>query len=505
MYPYISIEGGKNAMEYNDIYRDISERTNGDIYIGVVGPVRTGKSTFIKRFMETLVLPHIKNEYSKERTQDELPQSGDGKVITTTEPKFIPNEAIGITIGGDFNVKVRMIDCVGYMVSEAEGHLYNNTPRMVKTPWIEEEIPFTQAAEIGTKKVITDHATIGIVVTADNTITDISRGSYIESEERAIKELKKLEKPFVVIYNTKKPFDANVVEETAHLSREYDVPVLPMDVAQMKTEDIHQVLEKILYEFPLSEIQFMLPKWVETLDNEHWVKKAWIDYVKEYIYPLENIRQMREAINGFKNIDFVKNIYMEKIELGEGIVKVDINTTEDLFYQVLSETTGMQIHGDHELMSLIKELAATKKEYDKVAYALNEVKEKGYGVVSPIFEELKLEEPEIVKQGNRFGVKLRASAPSYHIIRADIQTEVSPIVGTEKQSEDLVNSLLSEFETDPVKIWESNIFGKSLHELVNEGLQNKLYRMPEDAQQKLQETLQKIINEGNGGIICILL
>ncbi|PHV71131.1 stage IV sporulation protein A [Sporanaerobium hydrogeniformans] len=492
-------------MEYNDIYRDISERTNGDIYIGVVGPVRTGKSTFIKRFMETLVLPHIKNEYSKERTQDELPQSGDGKVITTTEPKFIPNEAIGITIGGDFDVKVRMIDCVGYMVSEAEGHIYNNAPRMVKTPWFEEEIPFSQAAEIGTKKVITDHATIGIVITADNTITDISRGSYIEAEERAIKELKKLGKPFVVVYNTKKPFDTTVVEEVATLSREYDVPVMPMDVAQMKTEDIHQVLEKILYEFPLSEIQFMLPKWVETLDNEHWVKKAWIDYVKEYIFPLENIRQMREAINEFKNVDFVKNIYMEKIALGEGIVKVDINTTEELFYQVLSETTGMEIHGDHELMSLIKELAATKKEYDKVAYALNEVKEKGYGVVSPIFEELKLEEPEIVKQGNRFGVKLRASAPSYHIIRADIQTEVSPIVGTEKQSEELVNSLLSEFEKDPVKIWESNIFGKSLHELVNEGLQNKLYRMPEDAQQKLQETLQKIINEGNGGLICILL
>ncbi|WP_069997596.1 stage IV sporulation protein A [Cellulosilyticum sp. I15G10I2] len=492
-------------MEYYDIYRDISERTNGDIYIGIVGPVRTGKSTFVKRFMETLVIPNIKNDYSKERTQDELPQSGDGKMITTTEPKFIPNEAIGITIGGDFEVKVRMIDCVGYMVPEAEGHLYNNVPRMVKTPWFEEEIPFAQAAEIGTKKVITDHSTIGIVVTTDGSITEISRNSYIEAEQRAIRELKKLGKPFIVVYNTKKPFDAETVEASNMLSREYDVPVVPMDIAQMKSEDIHQLLEKILYEFPLNEIQFMLPKWVETLDNEHWVKKAWIDYIQEFIFPLENIRQIREAVDQFRDMDFIKNVYLEKIQLGEGVVKVDVNTTDDLFYQVLSETTGMEIHGDHELMILIKELASTKKEYDKVAYAMNEVKEKGYGVVSPIFEELTLEDPEIVKQGNKFGVKLRASAPSYHIIRANIQTEVSPIVGTEKQSEDLINYLLSEFETDPGKIWQSNIFGKSLHELVNEGLQNKLYRMPEDAQQKLQETLQKIINEGNGGLICILL
>ncbi len=492
-------------MEYYDIYRDISERTNGDIYIGIVGPVRTGKSTFVKRFMETLVIPNIKNDYSKERTQDELPQSGDGKMITTTEPKFIPNEAIGITIGGDFEVKVRMIDCVGYMVPEAEGHLYNNVPRMVKTPWFEEEIPFAQAAEIGTKKVITDHSTIGIVVTTDGSITEISRNSYIEAEQRAVHELKKLGKPFIVVYNTKKPFDAETVESANILSREYDVPVVPMDIAQMKSEDIHQLLEKILYEFPLNEIQFMLPKWVETLDNEHWVKKAWMEYIREHIFPLENIRQIRDVVDEFRNIDFIKNVYLEKIQLGEGVVKIDVNTTEELFYQVLSETTGMEIHGDHELMILIKELASTKKEYDKVAYAMNEVKEKGYGVVSPIFEELTLEDPEIVKQGNKFGVKLRASAPSYHIIRANIETEVSPIVGTEKQSEDLINYLLSEFETDPAKIWQSNIFGKSLHELVNEGLQNKLYRMPEEAQQKLQETLQKIINEGNGGLICILL
>lgn len=492
-------------MEHYNIYKDISERTNGDIYLGVVGPVRTGKSTFIKRFMEALVIPNIQNEYSKDRAQDELPLSGDGKIITTTEPKFIPNEAVKVSIGKEVAVKVRMIDCVGYIVPEAEGHMNNAQPRMVKTPWFDEEIPFAQAAEIGTKKVINDHSTIGIVVTTDGSITDIPRSSYIEAEERAINELKRIGKPFVVIYNTKRPFDQSVLEETTILSREYNVPVMPMNVAQMKVEDINQVLEKVLYEFPLNEIQFMLPKWAETLDNTHWFKKEWLGYIKEFIYPLENIRQMKEVLDQFRKIDTIKSIYLEKIELGEGIVRIDVNTADELFYRILSETTGMEISGDHELMALIKELSEIKREYDKVAYALNEVKERGYGIVTPVFDELTLEEPEIIKQGNRFGVKLRASAPSYHLIRANIQTEVSPIVGSEKQSEDLINHLLSEFETDPTKIWESNIFGKSLHELVNEGVQNKLYRMPEDAQVKLQETLEKIINEGNGGLICILL
>jgi stage IV sporulation protein A len=494
-------------MEYYDIYRDISERTNGDIYLGVVGPVRTGKSTFIKRFMEALVIPNIQNEYSKDRAQDELPLSGDGRLITTTEPKFIPNEAVNIAIGSDLDVKVRLIDCVGYIVPEAEGHMNNNQPRMVKTPWFEEEIPFVQAAELGTKKVINDHSTIGIVITTDGTITDIPRNSYIEAESRVVNELKKLGKPFVVVYNTKKPYDSDVQESAAALSREYDVPVVPMDVAQMKVEDINQLLEKVLYEFPLNEIQFMLPKWVEALENDHWLKKQWVNAIKEYIYPLENIRQIKQALEQFKEMDIIKSIYLEKIKLGEGIVKIDVNTADDLFYKILSETTGMEISGDHELMSLITELAETKREYDKVATALKEVREKGYGIVSPIFEELTLEKPEMVKQGNKYGVKLHASAPSYHIIKANIETDVSPIVGTEKQSEDLINYLLSEFETEPSKIWESNIFGKSLHELVNEGLQNKLAHLADeaDAQMKLQETLEKIINEGDGGLICILL
>ncbi|ONI44231.1 stage IV sporulation protein A [Candidatus Epulonipiscium fishelsonii] len=493
-------------MEHYDIYRDISERTDGDIYLGIVGPVRTGKSTFIKRFMESLVIPNIQNEYSKERAQDELPQSGGGSIITTTEPKFIPNEAVSITIGGDFEVNVRLIDCVGYVIPDAEGYMYSdNTPRMVKTPWYSEEIPFTQAAEIGTRKVINDHSTIGVVITTDGSITGISRSSYIDAEERSVNELKKLGKPFVVLYNTKKPFDQEVIGDTSALAEKYNVPVIPIDIAQMKMEDINQILERVLYEFPLNEIQFMLPKWSETLDNEHWFKKSWINAIREYIYPLENIRQVKETLDKFKDLEHIKNIYLEKIQLGDGILKVDVHTDDDLFYKILSETTGMEINDDHELMELIKELAVIKKDYDKVASALNDVKRKGYGVVKPLLEESTLEQPEIIKKGNNFGIKLRASAPSYHIIRADIQTEVVPTVGSDKQSEEFINSLISIFEEDPAQIWNSQIFGRSVYSMLEEGMQNKLYRMPEDAQEKLQETLQKIINEGTGGLICIIL
>ncbi|WP_010168042.1 stage IV sporulation protein A [Candidatus Epulonipiscium viviparus] len=491
-------------MENYDIYRDIQERTAGDIYLGIVGPVRTGKSTFIKRFMEALVIPNIQNEYSKERAQDELPQSGGGTMITTTEPKFIPNEAVNITIGGDFSVNVRLIDCVGYVIPDAEGYLYtDNTPRMVQTPWYNEDIPFTQAAEIGTKKVINDHSTIGIVVTTDGSITDIPRSSYLDAEDRVITELKSLGKPFIVIFNTKKPFDQEVLAQSSQLSQQYDVPVVPLDVAQMKIDDINQILERVLYEFPLNEIQFTLPKWAETLENDHWFKQEWIAQIKEHIYPLENIRQVKDTINKLTNIPNVKNVYLEKIQLGDGVIKVVVHTSDDLFYKVLSETTGLDIHGDHELMSLIKNLAQTQKEYDKVALALEDVRRKGYGVVSPSKDEFILETPETISQGTSHGVKLCATAPSYHIIRADIQTEVSPIIGTEEQVQQVIDELT---HTTPEYMWETNImFGRTLYDIVNEGLQNKLYKIPEDAQQKLQETLQKIINEGTGGLLCIIL
>lgn len=495
----------EDLMENYDVYKDISERTNGDIYIGVVGPVRSGKSTFIKRFMEELVIPNIPNEHSKQRTQDELPQSGDGKTITTTEPKFIPNEAVPIAIGGDFEVKVRMIDCVGYMIPDTDGHMHDDTPRMVKTPWFEEEIPFSQAAEVGTKKVVTDHSTIGIVITTDGSVTEFERADYEEAEQRVVDELKELGKPFIVVYNTNRPYDAKSIEATKELSQRYNVPVVPMNVAQIKMDDINALLEKVLYEFPLSEMQFGFPRWIETLEHDHWLNKQLIDRVKEIVYPLENIRQVKDSLGDFRDEDIIKNVFLEKIQLGDGIVKLDVTAADDLFYRILSETTEMEISGDHELIRLIKQLSDTKKEYDKVSYALHEVKQKGYGVVTPVFEELILEEPSLVKQGSKYAVKLRASAPSYHIIKANIETDISPIVGTKEQSEDLVDYLTKEFELDPKKVWESNIFGKSIHELVNEGLQNKLYHMPVDAQEKLQETLQKIINEGSGGLICIIL
>ena len=492
-------------MEDFNIYHDISTRTNGDIYIGVVGPVRTGKSTFIKRFMDLLVLPNMDNAYSRERAKDEMPQSAAGKTIMTTEPKFVPNEAVTITLDENIDLKVRMIDCVGYMVPGASGHLEGEEPRMVNTPWYDHQIPFIEAAEIGTKKVINEHSTIGIVVTTDGSITDIERENYIEAEERVVNELKNLKKPFVILLNTTRPYDAQTIELKEELYNKYKVPVLAVNCAQLKTEDIHQMMEKILYEFPIQEININVPGWLETLENNHWLKSQLIIAVKETAQPIYKLREIKETLPAFEKYEFLKKAHLEKINLGEGIVKIDITLKEDLFYQVLSETTGVKIEGEHQLIALMKKLAHTKKEYDKVAYALQEVRQKGYGVVTPVLEELKLEEPEIVKQGNKFGVRLRASAPSIHLIRADIETEVSPIVGTEKQSEELVNYLMSEFETDPRKIWESNIFGKSLHELVNEGLQNKLYRMPEDAQMKLQETLQKIINDGSGGLICIIL
>ncbi len=492
-------------MEGFDIYKDIAERTNGDIYIGVVGPVRTGKSTFIKRFMDLLVIPNIENAYTKERAKDELPQSSAGKTIMTTEPKFVPNEAVEIKLDDKLSFKVRMIDCVGYLVDGASGYLDEGEPRMVSTPWSEEKIPFSEAAEIGTKKVINEHSTIGIVITTDGTITDIERNNYIESEERVINELKAINKPFIMLLNTTRPYSPEVEDLKNEMIEKYKVPVLAINCAQLKVEDINNIMEKVLYEFPTKEIRINLPKWIETLGMDHWLKQSIIKSVKDSIKQVNKLREVKDSVLSFEDNEFIKKAYIDKINLGEGSADIEITMDDSLFYKVLSETTGMEINDEYQLISTIKVLAEDKREYDKVKYALEEVRRKGYGVVTPVLEEMKLETPEIVKHGSRFGLKLKASAPSIHLIRADIETEVSPIVGTEKQSEELVNYLTKEFETDPSKIWELNIFGKSLHDLVNEGLQNKLYRMPEDSQMKLQETLQKIINDGSGGLICIIL
>ncbi len=423
----------------------------------------------------------------------------------TTEPKFVPNEAVEITVGDNLKLKTRLVDCVGYLVNNAIGYLEDDVPRMVRTPWSEEEIPFEQAAEIGTKKVIQEHSTIGILVTTDGTITDIPREDYISAEERVVKELKELNKPFIIILNSEEPYSEYTKELARKLEDKYKTAVIPTNCAELNTDDLNDIFARILYEFPIDQININFPRWVDGLDDSHWLKKGLYDEIKDAFSDVKVLKQIDTGIGRIQRTEIIEKTSLTEITLGNGNVNISIDLKEELFYKVLTEISGVDICNEGDLFSIITELASTKKEYDKIAYALEEVKQKGYGIVTPSMDELILDEPEMVKQGSRFGVKLKAKAPSIHMIRADIETEVSPIVGSEKQSEELVNYLLSEFENDPKKIWESNIFGKSLHELVNEGLQNKLCRMPEDAQSKLQETLERIVNEGSGGLICIIL
>ncbi len=492
-------------MNNYNIYRQIAERTKGDIYIGVVGPVRTGKSTFIKRFMDLLVIPNIENEYDRERAKDELPQSATGRTIMTTEPKFVPNEAVEIMLDEKAQLKVRLVDCVGYLVKGALGYLENNAPRMVSTPWFDHQIPFEEAAELGTRKVITEHSTIGLLVTTDGSITEIEREEYVEAEKRVVNELKSINKPFIILLNSTRPFSNETVKLAKELEEKYMVPVLNINVAQMRVEDINSIMEKVLFEFPVCEIGINLPGWVDALDSTHWLRAKLMDSLKETFKNIRKIREIKDTTAKLNELEFVKKAQIEKINLGTGSISMEMSAPDELFYGIISELTGLDIENDRKLVSLMRELALIKKEYDRIENALREVKVKGYGMVMPQMEELSLEEPEIIKQGNRFGVRLRASAPSIHMIRADIETEIAPLVGSEKQSEELVDYLLKEFENEPGKIWDSNIFGKSLHDLVTEGLYNKLSRMPEDSQLKLQETLQRIINEGTGGLICIII
>lgn len=487
-----------------DVYNDIQARTGGEIYIGVVGPVRTGKSTFIKRFMDLLVIPNIEDVHSRERAVDELPQAAAGKTIMTTEPKFIPKEAAEIALDDSTKVKIRLIDCVGYMVDGASGHIENEHERMVRTPWYDHEIPFTQAAELGTRKVINDHSTIGIVVTTDGSFGDIPRVNYMVPEERTIDELKSLGKPFIVLLNTNKPYSNETVRIAEEISNRYDVTVLPVNCEQLKKDDINKIMENILNVFPVTEVDFYMPKWAEMLPADHWLKVDLITSVKELFDSITEVKDARLQ-NFDTNSKFVKRFKIDNVDMQNGSVAVNVEFDDTYYYQILSDLIGVPISGEYQLISTLRELATKKTEFEKVSAAVNQVKGKGYGIVSPVKEEIRIEEPEIMKHGNKYGVKIKASAPSIHMIKADILTEVAPIVGSEEQARDLINYIHENANENPEGIWETNIFGKSVRQLVDDGINNKMNKLTDDSQLKLQETMQKIINDSNGGLICIII
>lgn len=489
----------------NNIYEDIAKRTQGDIYIGVVGPVRTGKSSFIRKFMELLVLPNIENEFKRERTQDEIPQSGSGKTIMTVEPKFVPADGVEIKIKENVSMKVRMVDCVGYIVDGVLGHEEDGKQRLVSTPWSNEAMPFEKAAEIGTKKVIRDHSTIGIVITTDGTVTGIDRRGYEDPEERVIQELNELNKPFVIVLNTLTPYSEDTLELKRELEEKYNKPVIPMNVLDMDEDDIEVVMENVLYDFPVNEININFPKWIEGLEKNHWIKNNIIFAIKQNMNDVGVIRDVNKIVEGFKTLDFLEDTQVDNVELGEGVISINLATRQDLFYNVLEEKSGFKIDGEYELLNLVTRLSRVNTEYEKVEQALIDVREKGYGLVAPTLEELTLDVPEMVKQGKQYGVRLRAKAGSIHMIKADISTEISPGVGTEQQGKEMLDNLLKGFEENPNEVWEYNMFGKSLRDLVKDQLQSKLYMMPDDVRFKIQKTLQKIINDGCSNIITIIL
>lgn len=488
--------------EFN-LYKDISQRTGGEIYIGVVGPVRTGKSTFIKHFMDLLVLPQIQNEHERTRTRDELPQSSGGKTITTTEPKFIPKEAAEVEISSGVNVKVRLIDCVGYMVEGATGHMEEDMERMVKTPWSQTEIPFTQAAEIGTRKVIQDHSTIGIVVTTDASFGDLPREAYREAEANTIAELQKLGKPFVVLLNTTKPYSQETKAEAAAMEKQFQVKVIPINIEQMHREDISDILEQVMYEFPVSKIEFYTPKWMDIMPIKNPMKQNIIEKIRELMTKVKTVRDLLEKDLEL-NSEYVKRCKFDHVNVADGTAAFLLETDSRYYYELLSEITEENITGEYQLMQLLKLLTEMKQEYKKVRNALESVRQKGYGVVTPDRNEITLENPTVIKHGNKYGVKIKAQSPSIHMIKANIETEIAPIVGTQQQAQDLI-SYISDAETTKDGIWETNIFGKTVEQLVNDGITGKISMIGEDSQLKLQDTMQKIVNDTNGGMVCIII
>ena len=490
------------AVKTYDLYRDIQQRTGGEIYIGVLGPVRTGKSTFIKRFMDEMVLPYMEDEHARMRAQDELPQSAGGKTITTTEPKFIPNEAAKVRLNDDIEVSVRLIDCVGYMIDGAAGHMEEDAERMVKTPWSEEEIPFTQAAEIGTDKVMRDHSTIGLVITTDGSIGELPRSNYLGAEEKTILALKKSGKPFLVLVNSQKPYSEETRQVAEEIGKKYDVAVMPVNCEQLKKEDINRLLEKILYEFPLTAVEFYFPKWMDMLPVDHAVKQDLLRQIRELMNSYDRIRDVAGHPVELQG-DYIQSCKMEPVQLWNGIVPVQVGIDDRYYYEMLSGMLGENVEDEYQLLNKLKELAEMKKEYTKVQDALSMVKIKGYGVVTPDREDIALEKPELIRHGNKFGVKIKASSPSIHMIRANIETEIAPIVGTEQQAQDLIH-FIDQAEAEH-GIWETNIFGKTVEQLVDDGITTKVASIGEESQLKLQDTMQKIVNDSNGGMVCIII
>lgn len=492
-------------MDRIDIFKDISKRTNGDVYLGIVGAVRTGKSTFIKRFMELVVLPNIKEEHERMRALDELPQSAAGKTIMTTEPKFIPNQAVTIEIEDGVDVNIRLVDCVGYAVEGAKGFEDESGPRMVHTPWYDEPIPFHDAAEIGTRKVVQEHSTIGIVITTDGSFGEIPRTNYIEAEKKVIEELKEVGKPFIVIINSAQPTSQDTELLRQKLKEEHDVPVLALSVENMNEHDVLNILRESLYEFPVLEVNVNLPSWVMVLKDDHWLKRNYEEAIESTVRNIKRLRDVSYIINDFSEYDYIENAKLSSIQMGEGIAEIDLHAPQQLYDNVLKEIVGEKITGKDHLLALMQEFTHAKREYDQIAGALQMVKQTGYGIAAPSVEDMQLDEPEIIKQGSRYGVRLKAVAPSIHMVKVEVESEFAPIIGTEKQSEELVKYLMQDFEDDPLSIWNSDIFGRSLSSIVREGIQAKISLMPENARYKLKETLERMINEGSGGLIAIIL